>query len=98
MEFIGRESELNLLKSCTESDRAELGVVYGRRRVGKSELLKKLVKRKGDYYFEGLQKTSAKNQIAHFIDQLAEQTGTLRALARDWKEAFQALSVHIVKG
>ncbi len=40
--FIGREDELALLAADYDSDRSELCVVYGRRRIGKSTLLLKL--------------------------------------------------------
>ena len=51
--MIGRKTELNLLKSANQSNKAELGIVYGRRRIGKSTLLQSLLK-KGDLYFEGI--------------------------------------------
>ena len=39
-DFVGREKELQRLKRFYESDREKLAVLYGRRRVGKSELLR----------------------------------------------------------
>jgi hypothetical protein len=38
--FINRETELAALESLWRSPRAELSVLYGRRRVGKTELLR----------------------------------------------------------
>ncbi len=40
MNLIGRERELDILEKFWERDGYELGVVYGRRRIGKSFLLK----------------------------------------------------------
>ena len=77
------------------SNRAELGIVYGRRRIGKSSLLMKAVSRKGDLYFEALQNVSLKKQIDHFLYQLAEQTKTPRSVAGDWREVFDILTYHI---
>jgi len=54
--FYGRKYELNLIKDAIASSRAELGIVYGRRRIGKSTLLSRAGTRKGDLYFECLQK------------------------------------------
>ncbi len=96
--FVGRQHELSLLKRAIASERAELVVVYGRRRVGKSSLLARLVSGRGDLHFEALQGVSQKQQIEHFLWQLAEQTGTPRAAARDWREAFRALTFHIAAG
>ncbi|MGI6506547.1 MAG: ATP-binding protein [Clostridia bacterium] len=41
--FIGREKELSTLNQKIDSDKFEFGIVYGRRRIGKTELLKKVV-------------------------------------------------------
>lgn len=96
--FYGRENELKIIQQAIHSPRAELGIVYGRRRVGKSALLAKLKTHKGDLHFEALQKVSAKKQIEHFTDQLAKQTGTPETLAHSWKDAFEALTLHIKRG
>ena len=40
MKFVGREKELAAIKSKLKSDRSESILLYGRRRVGKSELIK----------------------------------------------------------
>ena len=40
--FVGRTRELAVLEELRESGRPELFVLYGRRRVGKTELLQKL--------------------------------------------------------
>ena len=44
--FINREKELSFLEKAYRSDRAELIVIYGRRRVGKTELVKKAINNK----------------------------------------------------
>ncbi len=95
--FIGRKYELRMIKNAITSSRAELGIVYGRRRIGKSSLLMEVGSRKGDLYFEALQNVPQKKQIDHFLYQLATQTKTPRTLARDWREAFDVLTYHIKK-
>lgn len=47
MRFIGREQELALLERLYQSEQFEYLVLYGRRRVGKTELLKQFVKKHG---------------------------------------------------
>lgn len=44
MQFIGRQHELFLIRRRLTSDRSEALLVYGRRRVGKSELIKEALK------------------------------------------------------
>lgn len=45
--FIDRERELSLLKERFNSNRAEFIVIYGRRRIGKSELIDRFIKNNG---------------------------------------------------
>jgi hypothetical protein len=49
--FIGRQRELAVLRELADSDRPELFVLYGRRRVGKTELLQQLCQGRRAAYF-----------------------------------------------
>ena len=49
--FIGRDKELRTLQTAYESDRSELVVVYGRRRIGKTALMTQFCKDKTGVYF-----------------------------------------------
>ncbi len=49
--FIGRERELAVLEELSRSGRAELFVLYGRRRVGKTELLQQFTGGRRSVYF-----------------------------------------------
>ena len=95
--FYGRTYELNIIKKAIVSKRAELGIVYGRRRIGKSSLLLKGISRKGDLYFEALQNVSNKKQINHFLHQLSVQTKSPKSIADNWHEAFDILTFHMKK-
>ncbi len=44
MEFIGRKSELNKLRKAIDSNELNTTLIFGRRRVGKSELVKHILK------------------------------------------------------
>lgn len=50
MDFIDRERETKRLKKALHSDRSELIVIYGRRRMGKSELIKRVIGQQDIYY------------------------------------------------
>ena len=67
--FIGREQEISQLKGLYEGTDFQSSLVYGRRRIGKSELIKQSVKgsKLTVLYYECKQ-TSEKNNI----DGLAE--------------------------
>ncbi len=49
--FIGRDGELAVLEELADSGRAELFVLYGRRRVGKTELLQQFCRGRRAVYF-----------------------------------------------
>lgn len=54
MKFIGRELELNKLNKVIQTDSLTFSLIYGRRRVGKSELVKQAIKNSNDkiIYYE----------------------------------------------
>ena len=63
MAFIGRTLELTKLKTLMESDDMSLALIYGRRRVGKSELVKQALKESDipAVYYECKQVAEASN-------------------------------------
>ncbi|MBF0363872.1 MAG: AAA family ATPase [Oligoflexia bacterium] len=76
MKFIGREKELSCLLSLTDGSKNKtdhIAVIYGRRRIGKSELIRQAFKNKFLLYFEGVENQSKGRQIEHFLLQLQEQ-------------------------
>ncbi len=96
--FIGRENELQLLQSLRRSKKAELGIIYGRRRIGKSTILEKIAIEKGDIYFEAIKGISKPKQIAHFIKQLSKATNKTIPTCQTWEDAFDQLTILISKG
>lgn len=71
--FVGRKKELKLLEEAYRSPKAELVVVYGRRRIGKSSLVKKFAEGKPYFYkFEAIEGEKSAGQISHFTAQLKE--------------------------
>ena len=51
MLFIGREKELKLIQDKMNSEKFEFGIVYGRRRVGKTMLISEAIKGDKGIYF-----------------------------------------------
>lgn len=49
--FVGRENEKNLILEKATESKFELGLIYGRRRIGKTTLLKNVLKEKNGIYF-----------------------------------------------
>lgn len=53
--FIGREKKLKFLEEKLNSESFEFGVLHGRRRVGKTVLIKEAIKNKNAIYFQAHQ-------------------------------------------
>lgn len=73
--FFGRLGELKKLEKNFQSKKSELVVMYGRRRVGKSTLIKQFLKDKPCHFiFEGIEGSSSAKQMEYFKDRMAEFT------------------------
>lgn len=66
--FIGRENELKSLNEMYDSNHFEMAVIYGRRRVGKSTLIKEFIKDK-KYVFWSAIKTTGKRNLELFAQE-----------------------------
>ncbi|MFL6293934.1 MAG: AAA family ATPase, partial [Thermoanaerobaculia bacterium] len=69
-EFIGRRQELGVLIEAYEGSASAFIPIYGRRRVGKSELILQLLKGRPGVYFVG-KKAPAGLQIREFLEEAA---------------------------
>lgn len=101
-EFIGRKDELKALTSLLEQRSANFVVVKGRRRIGKSRLIKEFAKdTKKLYAFSGLPPTSsttAQSQRDEFARQLAENLELPGLKGEDWGNLFTLLAKYAQKG
>ena len=64
--IIGREYEQHIINGYLESNKAELIAVYGRRRVGKTFLVKSLFNNQFDFAFTGLYDVTRAVHLAQF--------------------------------
>ena len=98
--FIGRQYELSEISdSLNDKSKAQLIIIYGRRRVGKSTLIRKsLDSRKKILWFEGIEGASTAVQIDQFLNDLSKQSGKVKLGAKNWREVFQGLGELIEKG
>ncbi len=97
-EFIGRTREIGQLRQTLNNKKSTITIIYGRRRVGKSELIRKALEGRKAIYFEGLENQSKSHQILNFSSQLSFQTKkefvkkTLgESPLKNWREAFKEL-------
>lgn len=93
--FVGRRHELSLLHDLLKKKTSSLVVIKGRRRIGKSHLVKEFSRNKQYYVFSGLpptKYTTAQSQRNEFANQLASQTGLPEIIADDWNKLFLLLA------
>lgn len=92
IEFVNRTEELERLRSLYESDDAELAVVFGRRRLGKTELLKQSLDGYDDaVIYQARQKTSTL-QLQQFIETATESYPGLERIREDWETVLRYLA------
>lgn len=65
MQFIGREIELKALEDAYKKDDFQMAAIYGRRRIGKTTLLRQFCQGKKSVFFTAI-KTTAKRNIDLF--------------------------------
>lgn len=96
-EIIGREAEIKELQTLYQSNKPVFAVVYGRRRVGKTFLVRELFDGKLSFYHTGLSPYELKGeklkekQLSNFYFSLLKYGSTLKSAPSDWLEAFNAL-------
>lgn len=80
MKFIGRVKQLTQIKKELLTDGMRMVLIYGRRRVGKSELVKQAIKESGvkSFYYECKQVTEASN--VHSICEIISEVQKLPKL------------------
>ena len=88
--FIGRETEISLLKKYATSDRAEFVAIYGRRRVGKTFLINNVFKSDLSFSMTGIIGGNQTAQIQAFVEAMDIYAGTAEVPA-NWFEAFRML-------
>jgi uncharacterized protein len=93
----GRKAEIATLKSLLESKESELLAIYGRRRVGKSFLIKKAYEAETIFSFTGTNSKSKNINLKNFIDQINQlmKPAILYSKPKDWREAFKVLQTYI---
>lgn len=91
--FIGREKELAFLQDKYNDNRGQLIVLYGRRRVGKTETLREFCKDKPHVFYSCTQSTD-KVQLAKFSKQIFKEDIPAKQYISefsDWESAFRSV-------
>jgi|GEM_PF-1727435 hypothetical protein len=90
MTFYDRDTELHALKTAFESSSDEFYVIYGRRRVGKTELLKVLCADQPHIYFLAAHEAEHR-QREKFVEKIADYFDDRVPRVEGWDETFDYL-------
>ena len=96
-QIIGRESEITQLNKLFHSKDAEFLAIYGRRRVGKTFLIRQFFLHKECVFFNitGQKNATAKEQLTEFTKRVEEKfyvKGVKLMVPKNWREAFALLT------
>ena len=93
--IIGREYEQKLILERCKSNKAELIAIYGRRRVGKTFLVRKMFNDQFAFSFIGMYEVSRTVQLEQFRMALAQYAKQTVPKLKTWFEAFAALREYL---
>jgi len=90
---VGRENQLFLLNNALVSNKSELIAVYGRRRVGKTFLIRETFNKQFVFEVSGIPQGSMKIQLANFYNELVKRSKKIEKYPKptNWMEAFSLL-------
>ena len=94
--IVGREKEKAGLKEYMLSERSEFIAIYGKRRVGKTYLVKELLEGQFAFRMTGKEKARLSDQLLNFSYALEDFFHENR-IPNSWTEAFRLLSVNLEK-
>lgn len=89
--IIGRKNEIKRLQDYISSNKSEFVAIYGRRRVGKTFLVKELFENQFTFRMTGRENAKLQDQLANFAYAMNDFYGE-NIKVKNWTEAFYALA------
>lgn len=89
--IIGREEEIKVLRDALTEEYSQFIAVYGRRRVGKTFLIREALDYSFDFQYTGAANLTSKKQLIRFRNALKEHGQTDTPTLSNWGEAFEEL-------
>ncbi len=89
--IVGREKERRLLRQTLQSDESSFVAVYGRRRIGKTYLVRQTLGEDFLFQHAGVANSPKRVQLAAWYESLCEAGAKDICVPSDWMEAFAQL-------
>ena len=95
--ILGRQEEKKLLRAALQSKEAELLVIYGRRRIGKTFLIRNFYAQQLVFEFTGAFEAGLQDQLGYFAKALQDAmvTDIPPAVPANWPQAFEYLTAFL---
>lgn len=95
--MIGRKLEIEILHQAYTSTKPELVAVLGRRRIGKTYLIRNFFRGKLDFEMVGLKAGTQEQQLRNFAYSLrdAQRSASIGQVPADWLDAFFQLRLYL---
>ena len=93
--MFGREEEKRVLLSLLESEKSEFVAIYGRRRVGKTYLVRETYNYNFAFQHTGLQDATIREQLEEFANSLTIAGMKKVKRPKNWSQAFFMLGQHL---
>ncbi len=97
MAIVGRINEINELKNLVQSNKPEFIAVYGRRRVGKTFLIREFFNNSFTFYATGLANADTKKQLISFTIFVNQAFNKDYEAFETWLQAFHVLTQELKK-
>lgn len=97
MAIIGRDDEIEILSEILNAREPHLIAVYGRRRVGKTYLIRNFFEKQLAFEISGLHNATQQEQLENFAQRMILASGKRRKIApsETWIQAFQLLTNYL---
>ena len=95
--LVGRKREISILNEMLRSKSSELIAVYGRRRIGKTFLIRECYNKETVFEITGYYKGSMRDQLRNFHSQLKSNSSRFNKVKvpDDWFKAFELLEDYL---
>lgn len=90
--FIGRENEIKKLRNAYNADESKFIAIYGRRRIGKTCLVREAFNDGFTFTYSGMPNVSTRTQLHSFYQSLKAQGLGKSNTPQNWVDAFALLS------
>ena len=96
--LVGRKKEIESLEKAYKSDESEFVAVYGRRRIGKTYLVRETFGNKFTFQYTGIHNISNREQLSEFYNELIRQgLNKTASKPNTWFDAFHLLEDFILR-